>query len=198
MGGGWHHSTNHHTSTTSQAVSRYPENVLVNNHTHVWGSWWHDGMWGYACCHQVVKNSYCTGKAGEAAAAATQQQMVENLQARQREADARAAAEEEEEEAEEGRRTLQGGPPSKDVWGEAAAEQELDEAKLKEAIKKQRLQAMGQDGDERKRKYNSLGGEEEVTAEDMEAYRLTKQRMEDPMLAFKKKDDGSGGGYDFV
>lgn len=115
-------------------MSRYPENVLVNNHTCVWGSWWNDGMWGYACCHQVVKNSYCTGKAGEAAAAATQQQMVENLQARQREADARLAAEEEEEE-EEGRRTLQGGPPNKDVWGEAATEQELDESKLKEAIK---------------------------------------------------------------
>jgi hypothetical protein len=62
---------------------------------------------------------------------------------------------------------------------------------------KQRLQAMGQDGDERKRKYNSLGGEGEVTAEDMEAYRLTKQRTEDPMLAFKKKDDDSGG-YDYV
>lgn len=34
-----------------------------------------------------------------------------------------------------------------------------------------------------------------MTAEDMEAYRMTKQRAEDPMLAFKKKDDR---GYDYV
>ena len=52
----------------------------------------------------------------------------------------------------------------------------------------------GEDGDERKRKYNSLAADEEVTAEDMEAYRLQRQRAEDPMLAFKKKKDG----YDYV
>lgn len=94
-------------------------------------------MWGYACCHQVVKNSYCTGKAGEHAAAATQQQMVENLEARQREADARAAADENEEDgqgAKAGTR-LTSGMPGKELWGEAAAAQDLDEERLKEAIK---------------------------------------------------------------
>lgn len=45
-----------------KARSRYEEDVLVNNHTAVWGSWWHEGTWGYACCHSAVKNSYCTGK----------------------------------------------------------------------------------------------------------------------------------------
>lgn len=44
--------------------SRYAEDVYINNHTAVWGSWWRDGSWGYACCHQSVKNSYCTGQAG--------------------------------------------------------------------------------------------------------------------------------------
>jgi len=34
----------------------------------VWGSYWRDGAWGYACCHQFVKNSYCIGDAGAAAA----------------------------------------------------------------------------------------------------------------------------------
>lgn len=34
------------------SLSRYPENQLVNNHTQIFGSWWHDGHWGYACCHQ--------------------------------------------------------------------------------------------------------------------------------------------------
>jgi pre-mRNA-processing factor SLU7 len=46
-----------------KARSRYEEDVLNNNHTAVWGSWWHDGTWGYACCHSLVKNSYCTGAA---------------------------------------------------------------------------------------------------------------------------------------
>jgi hypothetical protein len=42
--------------------------VLINNHTAVWGSYWRDGAWGYACCHQFVKNSYCIGDAGSKAA----------------------------------------------------------------------------------------------------------------------------------
>ena len=38
--------------------------VYVNNHTSVYGSWFRDGGWGYACCHQFHKNSYCTGTTG--------------------------------------------------------------------------------------------------------------------------------------
>ncbi|KAH2517289.1 mRNA splicing protein [Aspergillus fumigatus] len=47
--------------------SKYPEDVLVNNHTTVFGSWWHDFQWGYACCFSTVKNSYCTGEDGKKA-----------------------------------------------------------------------------------------------------------------------------------
>ncbi|KAL8747344.1 MAG: hypothetical protein Q9190_000772 [Brigantiaea leucoxantha] len=49
------------------AKSKYPEDIMVNNHTSVWGSWWKDFRWGYACCHSTVKNSYCTGEAGKLA-----------------------------------------------------------------------------------------------------------------------------------
>ena len=49
------------------AKSKYPEDVLTNNHTSVWGSWWSDFQWGYACCHSFVKNSYCTGDTGRKA-----------------------------------------------------------------------------------------------------------------------------------
>ncbi|KAK3382009.1 Pre-mRNA splicing Prp18-interacting factor-domain-containing protein [Podospora didyma] len=49
------------------AKSKYAEDVLVNNHTSVWGSWWADFKWGYACCHSFVKNSYCTGEMGKTA-----------------------------------------------------------------------------------------------------------------------------------
>jgi pre-mRNA-processing factor SLU7 len=44
--------------------SKYKEDVYLNNHTSVWGSWWSDFKWGYACCHSTTKNSYCTGEAG--------------------------------------------------------------------------------------------------------------------------------------
>lgn len=49
------------------AKSKYPEDVLINNHTSVWGSWWSNFKWGYACCHSMIKNSYCTGEAGKQA-----------------------------------------------------------------------------------------------------------------------------------
>ena len=38
--------------------------VYPNNHKSVWGSYWEAGQWGYACCGQNVKNSFCTGAAG--------------------------------------------------------------------------------------------------------------------------------------
>lgn len=47
--------------------SFYPEDIYINNHTSVWGSWWHDFKWGYECCHSTIKNSYCTGEEGKKA-----------------------------------------------------------------------------------------------------------------------------------
>ena len=44
--------------------SKYAEDVRVNNHASVWGSWWADFRWGYACCHSTIKQSYCTGADG--------------------------------------------------------------------------------------------------------------------------------------
>lgn len=47
--------------------SKYPEDVLINNHTSVWGSWWSNFRWGYSCCHSLIKNSFCTGEEGKKA-----------------------------------------------------------------------------------------------------------------------------------
>lgn len=49
------------------ARSKYKEDILINNHTSVWGSWWSNFTWGYSCCHSTVKNSYCTGEEGKKA-----------------------------------------------------------------------------------------------------------------------------------
>ena len=41
--------------------SRYDEDVHPGNHSSVWGSYWSDGRWGYACCRSLLKNSLCMG-----------------------------------------------------------------------------------------------------------------------------------------
>ncbi|MCJ1393878.1 mRNA splicing protein [Xylographa bjoerkii] len=52
---------------TAVKRSKYMEDVYINNHTTVWGSWWKDFQWGYACCHSTIKNSYCAGDEGRKA-----------------------------------------------------------------------------------------------------------------------------------
>jgi pre-mRNA-processing factor SLU7 len=47
--------------------SKYPEDIMINNHASVFGSWWYQFQWGYACCYSTVKNSYCTGEDGKKA-----------------------------------------------------------------------------------------------------------------------------------
>lgn len=54
-------------STKPTARSKYPEDIHPNNHTSVFGSWWHNFTWGYSCCHSTVRNSYCTGEEGKVA-----------------------------------------------------------------------------------------------------------------------------------
>eukprot|EP00811_Abedinium_folium_P023258 NODE_3279_length_2061_cov_6.655636.p1 GENE.NODE_3279_length_2061_cov_6.655636~~NODE_3279_length_2061_cov_6.655636.p1 ORF type:complete len:559 (+),score=228.90 NODE_3279_length_2061_cov_6.655636:303-1979(+) len=41
--------------------SKYEEDMLVGNHSSVWGSWYDvaGGCFGFACCHQVSKKAYC-------------------------------------------------------------------------------------------------------------------------------------------
>ncbi|KAK9926181.1 hypothetical protein M0R45_023423 [Rubus argutus] len=50
--------------------SKYAEDICINNHTCVWGSWWKNHHWGYKCCKQFTQNTYCTGAAGVKAAEA--------------------------------------------------------------------------------------------------------------------------------
>jgi pre-mRNA-processing factor SLU7 len=58
----------------TKARSKYKEDVYINNHTAIWGSWWSNFRWGYACCHSFVKKSYCTGEAGRLAFEAAERQ----------------------------------------------------------------------------------------------------------------------------
>lgn len=90
----------------------------------------------------------------------------------------------------------------KPQWGsEADDEVELDADKLADALKKAR-EATGQpvDLDDRKRKFNSLQDDgKEPTIEEMEAYRLTRHRADDPMAALRSGVKAGGeSSYDMV
>jgi len=45
-------------------LSMWKEDVHVNGHHSVWGSWYDAdwGEWGYACCQQKERDAKCTGK----------------------------------------------------------------------------------------------------------------------------------------
>lgn len=49
------HDAPHHTA-------RLPMDPLVNGHTEIWGSYYHEGRWGYKCCRQLDYNSPCRHK----------------------------------------------------------------------------------------------------------------------------------------
>ena len=51
----------------TEAKSKYPEDIFLQNHSAIWGSWWSNFQWGYMCCHSTTKNSYCTGEEGRRA-----------------------------------------------------------------------------------------------------------------------------------
>ncbi|KAE9211028.1 Pre-mRNA-splicing factor [Phytophthora fragariae] len=157
--------------------SKYIEDAFENNHTSVWGSWFdrNEMAWGYACCHSKVRKSYCTGDDGkkaleEAKTANVERAMLkppEKLEPGQTDGTATAQAD---------------GVLSKrsEMYGENIAP-ELDEKKLKKAIRKAAKEKKKQtEVDDKKRKYNSMGNYE-VDAEQMEAYKLLKSRGDDPM-----------------
>lgn len=112
-----------------KAKSKYTEDVLINNHKSVWGSWWSNFKWGYACCHSFVKNSYCTGQEGKAAwEAAERQRTGANLVEQEAEA-------EQPEESQEPERKEQGDPKAKKRTREemlnGVTEEEMEEYRRK-------------------------------------------------------------------
>ncbi|XP_041005921.1 pre-mRNA-splicing factor SLU7-A isoform X3 [Juglans microcarpa x Juglans regia] len=147
--------------------SKYEEDVYINNHTSVWGSWWKDHHWGYKCCKQMIRNSYCTGAAGIEAAEAATDLMKANI--------ARKEATEEITSPMEEKRLA--------TWGtDIPDDLVLNEKLLAEALRKED-ERRREERDERKRKYN-VKWNDEVTPEDMEAYRMKKVHHDDPMRDF--------------
>lgn len=163
-------------------VFRYEEDVLVNNHTSVWGSYWSKGQWGYACCHQFVKNSYCIGEKGK---------QIES-EAIQIEPFPKAETRIDQREREKPSLGLA-------LWGNDAFDGELDAKEVEAARKKLKQKRKLEDRDEKSRDYNSLVGiTDEVTQADIEAYRLEKRHAADPLKDIekaKKSQDTKDYGY---
>ncbi|KAI9181289.1 hypothetical protein LWI29_026115 [Acer saccharum] len=152
---------------TALPKSKYDEDIFINNHTTVWGSWWKDHQWGYKCCRQAIRNSYCTGAAGIEAAEAATELMKANIARKEASGEMPPPAEEKR--------------PA--TWGtDIPDDLVLDETLLAEALKKED-ERKKVEKDERKRKYN-VKWNDEVTAEDMEAYRMKKVHHDDPMRDF--------------
>ncbi|XP_010444935.1 PREDICTED: pre-mRNA-splicing factor SLU7-A-like [Camelina sativa] len=147
--------------------SKYEEDVHTNNHTSVWGSWWKDHQWGYKCCQQTIRNSYCTGSAGIEAAEASLDLMKANIARKE-------ASEESPKKVEEKRMASWGTDTPEDL--------ELNEEALANALRKEDL-SRKEEKNERKRKYN-VEYTNDVTPEEMEAYRMKRVHHEDPMKDF--------------
>ncbi|EPQ57288.1 hypothetical protein GLOTRDRAFT_137647 [Gloeophyllum trabeum ATCC 11539] len=178
----------------AKARSKYAEDVYINNHTAVWGSWFDPstGQWGFACCHSTIHASYCTGEAGiEAARASSAQTLLASsssssmpppasTQPLAESSSSTAAAREEEDERKRRAERLF----SKERVGEG--EVRLDREKLARAIQEERKRkTRGEEDDERAGKKKRPGAETaEVTEEQLEAYRMTRKMTEDPMANY--------------
>lgn len=165
------------------ARTKYQEDVLENNHTGVWGSYYdrRSMRWGYGCCHSLQRNSYCTGARGQEANDEVNSGLSIDPTQQRKMLEARPA----------GERAMQ--PPAvvskSELYGEHSGKAEFDQEKLNKAIKEQdAFQKKAVEMDDRKRKYNSFQKEEEITPEVMEAYRLKKGKAEDPMAKLLGSD----------
>ncbi|EFA81126.1 putative RNA splicing factor [Heterostelium album PN500] len=145
--------------------SKYEEDVYINNHTAVWGSYWENGVWGFQCCKQTIKMSYCTGEAGRK----LKEQPTIPISKKYEDKD-------KQEEEEEEKETVKDDKEERNNSNNSSSKQE----KLNKSTST----------DERKRDYNSLSSEGfNVTEEEMEAYNLKRLRADDPMANFKDNDD---------
>ncbi|KAI0823636.1 pre-mRNA-splicing factor SLU7 [Trametes gibbosa] len=165
----------------AKTKSKYAEDVYVNNHTSVWGSWYDmtSGQWGYACCHSFIHMSYCTGEAGISAAEASSAKNLLQVAAPSSSMPppphpVTDNAEDRKKKAEE--------LYSKKRLGEG--DLSLDQSKLAQAMGEERKRkAKGDDDDDRSGK-KPKGSSYEVSEEELEAYRMNRRMTEDPMANY--------------
>ncbi|XP_063784836.1 pre-mRNA-splicing factor SLU7 [Pseudophryne corroboree] len=162
------------------ARSKYEEDVLINNHRCIWGSYWKDGRWGYKCCHSFVKMSYCTGEAGKIVDDIDL--CEEELTVTEEMAKPKTLVEIHQNKMKKKKKKHRKSGDS-DSDSEEKKKDKLKKALNAEEARLKHVQEILQ-MDERKRAYNSMYETREPTEEEMEAYRMKRQRPDDPMASF--------------
>ncbi|KAJ7496119.1 Pre-mRNA splicing Prp18-interacting factor-domain-containing protein [Mycena galericulata] len=169
----------------AKARSKYPEDVYINNHTDVWGSWYDasSGTWGYACCHSVIHVSYCSGQAGiEAAQASSAQNLLASTSSSAPAEPLQPLSETTTSREQTSERVEQN--YSKKRVGEGDVR--LDEDRLSRALNEEKKRkARGEEDDDRSgKKRKNAAGSHDVTEEELEAYRMSRRMTEDPMANY--------------
>lgn len=177
--------------------AKYEEDKYINNHTKIWGSLWYNGKWGFGCCCQFIKNSYCTGEVGirafdkQRGDRIGQSPLRENasiMAAQMKEAIRKAVV-----------KPVDPQEPKMLAMGdrlEGKTLKDFDRTRLIKALEDEENlhNEDASERDDRKRKYNSAVSSE-VTEEEMEAYMLKKKRQDDPLF---KAGAAGPGGFDYV
>ncbi|KAI8421454.1 hypothetical protein MSG28_009510 [Choristoneura fumiferana] len=190
------------------AKSKYEEDVLINNHTSVWGSFWRDGQWGFKCCHSFIKMSYCVGEAGKSVVLEVRDDPKASTSAELKESPKKEKDKKEKADSSSSDSSSSSSESEPDIRSKTEKtskkkkkkskkkrkkekkekKSKKDEDKLKKALEMEERQQKHASHllsmDERKRPYNSMYEAKEPTEEEMEAYRMKRQREEDPMSQF--------------
>uniref|UniRef100_A0A2K6K0F9 Pre-mRNA-splicing factor SLU7 n=1 Tax=Rhinopithecus bieti TaxID=61621 RepID=A0A2K6K0F9_RHIBE len=161
------------------ACSKYEEDVKIHNHTHIWGSYWKEGRWGYKCCHSFFKYSYCTGEAGKEIVN-SEECIINDVTGDESVKKPQTLMERKRRRRKEKKKHRKSSSDSDD--------EEKKHEKLKKALNAEEARLLHvketMQIDERKRPYNSIYETREPTEEEMEAYRMKRQRPDDPMASF--------------
>ncbi|KAH0367735.1 hypothetical protein KCU65_g4445, partial [Aureobasidium melanogenum] len=148
--------------------SMYAEDVLLNNHTSVFGSWWKNFTWGYACCHSTIKNSYCVGEAGKLASSNAEKLSSGSLL--------------------DDAKNLESTTSTQVTKSIAWKEEEANQSHIPNApdrAEKARLD--DQRPEDRKRKLDEI--RDGVTEEELDEYRRKRNAGNDPMAGMLGKDE---------
>mmetsp|Transcript_23818 Transcript_23818/g.21676 ORF Transcript_23818/g.21676 Transcript_23818/m.21676 type:complete len:630 (-) Transcript_23818:21-1910(-) len=179
-------------------LSKYPEDIYINNHTSVWGSYYdiRSSSWGYKCCHSLIKMSYCVGfvdKVDNQVDTSLANKLYSKIDNKvDSKVDSKADKETNNKKVDKsiGISTKSSHSKQSDVYGSSNISNDvLDKTKVNQSIylsKPSDNQVDKQsDKDEKssKRNYNSMV-DSNVSIEDMEAYRLSKFHRDDPMSKF--------------
>lgn len=163
--------------------------VYPGNHKSVWGSWFDlaTKVWGYACCHSTMYNSYCQGEAGkEASKTQFSRKEIEE------DKPVKSLAEEYKEKIAAGTADLKGRAEREgNRYGFSKDPQNienLDNDKLRAALDRERRRKRGEltkaEIEEEEAKIDSG----RVLAEDIEAQRLAKLDDDDPMKNLQQNE----------